>query len=138
MYDDYQQNQDTGDLDQKTFRGGSKTISGKGRIVPIQSSVFEMVKLRYNKNNEYLVTFNNKVTLISSFGMRWKLIIVYLEIDKKPHECRHTFRSLLDSAEAKVNTINLMMGHNPANVGERIYTYKTNELLPVKRTGSSS
>jgi len=57
------------------FRGGTKTKAGKGRMIPIHSSVFEIVKLRYNEDNEYLVTFNNKVTHISSFRMRLTLLI---------------------------------------------------------------
>ena len=46
-----------------------------------------------------------------------------------PHECRHTFRSLLDSAGANKKCIDLMMGHTSKDVGERIYTHKTLDEL---------
>ena len=52
-----------------------------------------------------------------------------LGIDKTPHECRHTFRSRLDSAGANKVCIDLMMGHKSKEVGERIYTHKTIQEL---------
>jgi len=49
-----------------------------------------------------------------------------------PHECRHTFRSCLDSAGANKVSINKLMGHAGADTGERIYTHKT--LQELKNT----
>ena len=46
-----------------------------------------------------------------------------------PHECRHTFRSRLDSAGANKVAIDLMMGHKSSDVGERVYTHKTLQEL---------
>lgn len=46
-----------------------------------------------------------------------------------PHECRHTFRSRLDSAGANKKCIDLMMGHKSKEVGERVYTHKTLDEL---------
>jgi integrase len=46
-----------------------------------------------------------------------------------PHECRHTFRSRLDSAGANKVCIDMMMGHKSKEVGERVYTHKTLEEL---------
>lgn len=45
------------------------------------------------------------------------------------HECRHTFRSRLDTAGANKVCIDRMTGHKSVGTGERIYTHKTiNEL----------
>ena len=52
-----------------------------------------------------------------------------LEMKHTPHECRHTFRTKLDSAGANKKSIDLMMGHKSKDVGERIYTHKTIEEL---------
>lgn len=52
-----------------------------------------------------------------------------LKIHHTPHECRHTFRSRLDSAGANKVCIDLMMGHKSKEVGERVYTHKTIDEL---------
>ena len=55
--------------------------------------------------------------------------MLFRSIDKTPHECRHTFRSRLDSAGANKVCIDLMMGHKSKEVGERVYTHKKLEEL---------
>ena len=52
--------------------------------------------------------------MLKSFGM-----------SHTTHECRHTFRSKLDSAGANKVAIDRIMGHKSQDVGERIYTHKT-------------
>jgi integrase len=59
----------------------------------------------------------------------WNTIMEQLGMEHTPHECRHTFRSRLDSAGANKVCIDLMMGHKSKEVGERIYTHKTIEEL---------
>lgn len=48
-----------------------------------------------------------------------------LSMSHTPHECRHTFRSRMDSAGANKRCIDLIMGHSSKDVGERVYTHKT-------------
>ena len=57
--------------------------------------------------------------------MFWRKIMDTAEMKHTPHECRHTFRSRLDSAGANKRCIDLMMGHKSKDVGERVYTHKT-------------
>jgi integrase len=45
------------------------------------------------------------------------------------HECRHTFRSRLDSANANLACINRLMGHVSTDVGLQTYTHKTIQEL---------
>ena len=52
-----------------------------------------------------------------------------LGIQKTPHECRHTFESMLDSAGANRKCIDLMMGHVSKDTGNRVYNHKTLEEL---------
>ena len=52
-----------------------------------------------------------------------------LHLHHTPHECRHTFRSRLDSANANKRCIDLLMGHTSKDVGERVYTHKTLDEL---------
>lgn len=53
----------------------------------------------------------------------------YLNINKTPHECRHTFESVLDSKGANRRCIDLMMGHVSKDVGNRVYNHKTIDEL---------
>ena len=48
-----------------------------------------------------------------------------------PHEARHTFESLLDSAGANRKCIDLMMGHTSQDTGNRVYNHKTIEELKL-------
>lgn len=50
-------------------------------------------------------------------------------MDHTPHECRHTFRSRLDTAGANSVCIDRIMGHASKGTGERIYTHKTIQEL---------
>jgi integrase len=52
-----------------------------------------------------------------------------LNMNHTPHECRHTFRSRLDSKGGNKVCIDLLMGHKSREVGERIYTHKTIDEL---------
>ena len=113
-------------LEEKWFKGGSKTKAGKDRIVPIHSLIFEMVMNR-TKNPEYLI--GGSKTTTHQYYKFWNEYMKKLEMNHTPHEARHTFRSLLDSAGANKKCIDLMMGHVSKETGERVYTHKTLEEL---------
>lgn len=117
------------DLDARTIQGGTKTRAGKDRIVPIHSKIFELIENRVNQGNEYLFSYNGNKLSNSQYYMFWNEIMKQLKIEKTPHECRHTFRSRLDSAGANKVCIDLMMGHKSKEVGERVYTHKTIQEL---------
>ena len=50
------------------------------------------------------------------------------KMEHTPHECRHTFRSRLDSVGANKKCID-MMGHMSKDVGARVNTHKTIDVL---------
>jgi integrase len=117
------------DLQNRTIQGGVKTNAGKDRIIPIHSKIFELVKRRVDEGNEYLFSHNGKKCSEYYYYKYWNSIMDELKIEHTPHECRHTFRSRLDSAGANKVCIDLMMGHKSKEVGERVYTHKTIEEL---------
>lgn len=117
------------DLKANTIQGGVKTKAGKDRIIPIHSKIFELVENRFNQGNKYLFSYNGKKLSTFKYYIIWNQIMNQLDMDKTPHECRHTFRSKLDSAGANKVCIDLMMGHKSKEVGERIYTHKTIQEL---------
>ena len=89
-------------LDEKYMVGGMQTEAGKDRIIPLNDKIIPLVKNRYDPNKKYL-----------------------------PHDGRHTFASLMDSAEANDVCIKLIMGHSMKNdTTKGTYTHKTlKELL---------
>lgn len=117
------------DFELGTIQGGTKTRAGKDRIVPIHSKIFDLVKKRVEEGNEYLFTLNGKKLTHPKYYEIWNSIMKELGMEHTPHECRHTFRSRLDSAGANKVCIDLMMGHKSKEVGERVYTHKTLEEL---------
>jgi len=117
------------DLEARTIQGGTKTKAGKDRIIPIHPKIFEIIQKRVDEGNAYLFTLEGKKLTSSKYYEFWNVIMDELKLNHTPHECRHTFRSRLDSAGANKVCIDLMMGHKSKEVGERIYTHKKLEEL---------
>ena len=116
-------------LEDGTVKGGTKTKAGKDRIVPIHSKVRHIVERRMKDGNEYLFSHNGKQCGDVTYRTFWSSIMKAATMQHTPHDCRHTFRSRLDSAGANKKCIDLMMGHKSKDVGERVYTHKTIEEL---------
>jgi len=120
---------DSVNLEDGTITGGTKTKSGKNRIVPIHSKVRSIAERRLNDGSSYLFSHNGKQCSVSTYRNLWNDIMKAANIQHTPHDCRHTFRSRLDSAGANKKCIDLMMGHKSKEVGERTYTHKTVDEL---------
>lgn len=116
-------------LEDNYFQGGTKTKAGKDRIVPIHPRILDMVKARMEEGNKYLITWNGHKMTATQYYTVWGSFMRKLGMNHTPHECRHTFRSRLDSAGANKVCIDLMMGHKSKEVGERIYTHKSIQEL---------
>lgn len=116
-------------LENGTMQGGTKTKAGKDRIVPIHSRIIPLVTARLNQGGEYLFTHNGQKVGRDKYYSVWADIMDVCGMEHTPHECRHTFRSRLDSAGANKRCIDLIMGHKSKDVGERVYTHKTVQEL---------
>lgn len=117
------------DLQAGTMKGGTKTRAGKNRIVPIHSLIRPYIVQRMELPGEYLITYKEKRCSEYQYRVFWNDAMKRLGIKKTPHECRHTFESLLDSAGANRKCIDLMMGHVSKDTGNRVYNHKTLEDL---------
>ena len=113
-------------LDEWYFCGGSKTVSGKGRIVPIHERIRPFVSARAATGNEYL--FGARIPQ-STYRKYWHDIMDKIGTDKTPHEARHTLETWLDDAKANRKCIDLIMGHKSKDVGNRVYNHKTIQQL---------
>ena len=116
-------------LNDMTITGGVKTAAGKNRIIPIHPRILPFIKARLEKGDEYLLTYKDKKCSKTQYYTEWGKLMSGLHLEHTPHECRHTFRSLMDSAGANKRCIDLIMGHKSKDVGERVYTHKTIEEL---------
>ena len=110
--------------------GGMKTAAGRNRHVPIHSSIQSLVYNRA-KNNRSGFLFENNGKMFSSWAFRkaFEDAMKSVNMTHIPHECRHTFETLLDEAGANRKCIDLMMGHASRDIGNRVYNHKTFEDL---------
>lgn len=121
---------ETIDLEQQTMTGGTKTAAGKNRVVPIHSKILHIVQNRVKQSKSgYLFEYQGKKLNQTQYREFWNDIMQKLKMQHTPHECRHTFRSRLDSAGANKVCIDRLMGHKSKGTGERVYTHKNIEEL---------
>lgn len=121
------------DLEEKTMQGGVKTRASKNRIVPIHSKIYGFVEARKKQGGKSLICLDGKTTAINP--TRYMKIFkdtlndVGIDPSHTPHDCRHTFASLLDNAGANKVSIQKLMGHSGKDITERTYTHKDIEEL---------
>lgn len=117
------------DLENMIMEGGSKTRNGKHRIIPIHKKILPLIEKRMKADGEYLFSYNGRKCNAGDYYPIWHEIMNKYGMEHTPHECRHTFRSKLDSAGANKVCMDLLMGHKSKDVGERVYTHKKIEEL---------
>ena len=125
------------DLKENIMRGGIKTENGKNRVIPIHPKLRPIIEAHLSDSKYLFPIYQPKSNVAhpespmkSAFNTSWKKNIrETLHLEHTSHECRHTFRSKLDSAGANKVAIDLIMGHKTADVGERVYTHKTLDEL---------
>lgn len=92
------------------IKTGVKTVNGKNRIIPIHPLIKDFIK-----------PIDNLILFRRNFNKKMK----QLNMSHTPHECRHTFRSILDKNNANKKCIDLIMGHKTNDVGLSVYTHKS-------------
>ena len=119
------------DLENNTIKGGIKTDAGKNRIVPINSKIRPFIERRKAQGYKYLIV-NSKGTEMNYdnyYKDHWMHIMDQLGMNHKPHDCRHTFATMMNNADANKTSIKKIMGHNSYVTTEKIYTHKDLEEL---------
>jgi len=92
--------------------------------MPELGQVLTVIVLDY-QDGVPAVLYNGKQINTTTYYTLWNVIMEKAGMYHTPHDCRHTFRSRLDSAGANKKCIDMMMGHKSKDVGERVYTHKT-------------
>ncbi|MBD5089250.1 MAG: site-specific integrase [Clostridiales bacterium] len=114
------------DMEQKTFQGGVKTRASKNRIVPIHSKVYDMVKARHQEGQKTLFYHEGKKVTVNKYYEFFRSALQSAGITEPhtPHDCRHTFATLLNNANANPVAVKRLLGHSTNDITERIYTHK--------------
>lgn len=123
------------DAENKTLTGGSKTESGKNRIVPVSDKVLPYLQKWLDKGGETIVCREYKNDLIKVtdkyFRENWYYpTLEALGLPKlTPHATRHTFASMLYRNGADKWDIQRLMGHSSVEVTNKVYTHIEIEQL---------
>lgn len=123
------------DLTDNFMKGGCKIEAGKNRLVPIHPKIKPLIEKRYfsNNNSHLLFTIDNcdseKGMSYTQYYNRFKNLTCALGMDHSPHETRHTFATLAKEAKVDEYCLKLILGHNIADLTERVYTHRKKEQL---------
>lgn len=120
-------------LEKRYFRGGFKTEAGTNRVIPIHKKIHKLIEKRMDPDNEYLIANHegNKMSYYTYYHERWKKVMEQLEMEHRPHDCRHTFATLMDNAGANKLSIKRIMGHASKDITDKVYTHKDIEQLLI-------
>ena len=118
-------------LEERYMVGGLKTKAGRNRIIPINKKIEPFIRKYYNPKNEYLITNfkGNQMQYPNYRREKFDNVMEKLRMKHNPHECRHTFASLMDSAGANKLCLKRIIGHSSQDITEDVYTHKTIEEL---------
>lgn len=110
----------------------SKTEAGRGRAVPINEKLKPFFEKRFQDNKAYLFEHKGKKITYSYYYRSIFTPLMEelgLNVKHRPHDCRHTFATLLNNAGANKTSIKDIIGHSTVAMHEKVYTHKDIEEL---------
>lgn len=117
---------DSINIEDMTAKGGNKTTAGKNRVVPFCSKIQPFVRYFYEKGFTHIAcTADGKHLQYRDYYREFRRYLDDLGIDHRPHECRHTFATMLDNANVNLKIRKMLLGHSSSDVTEKVYTHKT-------------
>jgi len=106
------------------LKGGVKTESSKGRIVPIHTGIRDLVKRRMKRDGNLLSVHNN------TFRLQMHKSMDRLGLDRHtPHDCRHTFSRLAEKYCIRENDRKRLLGHAFDDITNKVYGHRELEDL---------
>lgn len=99
----------------------SKTKAGI-RVIPIHDKIWPFVEYLLQQPGEYLL---GDLLTYGQLARRFKAVMKAIKVNYSPHDCRHTFATCLDDADANYNAKRRLLGHSANNVTDGVYTHKT-------------
>lgn len=116
-------------LKERYMRGGLKTAAGKNRIIPINKKILPLIEKRMSSHKYLILNHENQQMSYYNYRERFGKIMEQLQLDHLPHDCRHTFATLMDNVGANKLCIKRIMGHRSTDITDRVYTHKDIEEL---------
>lgn len=117
-------------LKERYMTGGLKTNAGKNRVIPISAKIFPLIEKRMSDHKYLILNHKNKKMLYDNYlKEKFRPMIEQLNFDHLPHDGRHTFATLMDSAGANKLCIKRIMGHSSQDITDKVYTHKDIEEL---------
>lgn len=120
------------DLTVWTMAGGIKSAAGKNRIVPIHTGIRDLIERYYRADSTFFLagaTTRHMPETAYRKAFAAALAGCGVSTGHTPHDCRHTFVSLLDCAGANEVCIDRLVGHASNTTAKRTYTHKSIEEL---------
>lgn len=103
--------------------GGLKTEAGTDRLIPLHDVVVPLLAKRIEPGQKYVLKGKvNPSMPYVTFNKEWRkrpLLAAH-----KTHDTRHTFISMLHSADIQEITIKLIVGHAQKDVTGQVYVHK--------------
>lgn len=99
----------------------SKTKAGI-RIIPIHERLWPIIQILLNNNTKYLL--GDSIITYAQISRKFKDVMAAIKANHTTHDCRHTFATLLDNANANYNAKRRLLGHAANNVTDGVYTHK--------------
>lgn len=118
-------------IDKLYITGGIKSEAGKTRVVPISNKIAPLILKRYNSNKEYFLN-DLRYDHYTYDAYRVQIFLKVMDLmkmDHKPHDCRHTFTTLLSNADANPTSITKLVGHTNFKMTEDVYIHKNIDEL---------
>lgn len=117
----------------KTLTGGIKTSAGKNRTIPINPKIAPYVEKWAAKKGKRLICQDDGKPWRSD---KWRPNCYKPCIEGikgvrplDPHECRHTFATLLHAAHVDDTTIMYLMGHSDPKIDATTYIHVDKKIL---------
>lgn len=117
---------------EQTLTGGLKTEAGKDRTVPIHPKISALVAAWAAKKGKRLICKGDGSKYTDKYFRENCYLPALRQIGVRelyPHECRHTFATLLHKRGVDAKTIAELMGHTDYSVDAETYIHVDNEEL---------
>ena len=113
-----------------TLRGGSKTAAGKDRVVPVSPKILPFVMARFEQNGPRLISEDGRRITTNHWRELQARALAAVDGVRglSPHECRHTFASLMKRVQAPSVDKKRLIGHTSDAMLEH-YTHTQIEEL---------
>lgn len=113
-------------IEQRYCKAGSKTTAGKDRLIPFNNKIFTVVEKYIDNNKIYLFqTLRGKKLQYNNWRtLNFSPLMENIAAKHTVHDCRHTFATLLNNADANQTATKDLMGHTNFTTTEKFYTHK--------------